>query len=67
VCKLLKPGGRIALFEFTEPDAMKTDFAFGLLPGWWRSADEYRDLSAGVSEDRLAQNPCQGGILRHRP
>lgn len=49
--KLLKPGGRIALFELTEPDAMKTNFAFGLLPGWWRAADEYRDLSAGVSED----------------
>ena len=30
---------------------MKTNFAFGLLPGWWRAADEYRDLSAGVSED----------------
>lgn len=51
VRKLLKPGGRIALFELTKPDAIKTNFAFGLLPGWWRAADEYRDLSAGVSED----------------
>jgi NADPH:quinone reductase-like Zn-dependent oxidoreductase len=51
VRKLLKPGGKIALFELTEPDTMKTNFAFGLLPGWWRAADEYRDLSAGVSED----------------
>lgn len=49
--KLLKPGGKIVLLELTEPDAMKTNFAFGLLPGWWRAADGYRDLSAGVSED----------------
>lgn len=51
MCKLLTPGGKIALFELSKPDAMKTSFAFGLLPGWWRVADEYWDLSAGVSED----------------
>lgn len=48
--RLLKPGGKIALFELTQPEQMKTNFAFGLLAGWWRFKDRYRDLSAGVTE-----------------
>ena len=48
--RLLKPGGKLVLFELTDPEVIKTNFAFGLLPGWWRSADNYRRLSAGVSD-----------------
>ncbi|KAA8651304.1 Type I Polyketide synthases (Type I PKS) [Aspergillus tanneri] len=48
--KLLKPGGKLALFELTDPEVVRTNFAFGLLPGWWRYADEYREFSAGVSD-----------------
>ncbi|KAL4864241.1 hypothetical protein BDV12DRAFT_205831 [Aspergillus spectabilis] len=46
---LLKPGGKLALFELTEPEVVRTNFAFGLLPGWWRFEDSYRCFSAGVS------------------
>ncbi|KAB8278611.1 hypothetical protein BDV30DRAFT_233574 [Aspergillus minisclerotigenes] len=48
--KLLKPGGRLVLFELTDPEVVRTNFAFGLLPGWWRFQDEFREFSAGVSD-----------------
>ena len=38
-------GGRLVLFELTEPDAMKTNFAFGLLPGWWRGKPNHLSQS----------------------
>ncbi|MCJ1251907.1 hypothetical protein MMC30_009145 [Trapelia coarctata] len=55
-------GGKIALFELTEPDALKTNFAFGLLPGWWRAADEYRGLSAGVTEKVWHESLIKAGF-----
>lgn len=36
VCKLLKPGGRLFLFETTK-DPLALLLTFGLLPGWWLS------------------------------
>ncbi|KAL4937245.1 hypothetical protein BDV06DRAFT_227149 [Aspergillus oleicola] len=48
---LLKPGGKLVLFKLTEPEVVCTNFAFGLLPGWWRFDDAYRDFSAGVPVD----------------
>nr|ANM86508.1 putative type I PKS [Cladonia uncialis subsp. uncialis] len=38
---LLKPGGKLVLLEQTG-DFARGGFAFGLLPGWWLSADGYR-------------------------
>ena len=38
---LLKPGGRLVLLEQTG-DFARGGFAFGLLPGWWLSLDNYR-------------------------
>ncbi|KAL4993410.1 hypothetical protein BDV10DRAFT_199663 [Aspergillus recurvatus] len=49
--KLLKPGGKLVLFELTSPDIVRLNFAFGLLPGWWRFEDKYRELSAGVAAE----------------
>ncbi|KAL9074826.1 MAG: hypothetical protein Q9161_001964 [Pseudevernia consocians] len=39
--KLLKPGGKFVIFEITQ-DALRAGFAFGLLPGWWLSEEDYR-------------------------
>ncbi|KAL9618384.1 MAG: hypothetical protein Q9160_006892 [Pyrenula sp. 1 TL-2023] len=50
--KLLKPGGKIAIFEVTEPDSMRTPFAFGLLDGWWSSTDDYRSVTPVVDEKK---------------
>jgi ubiquinone/menaquinone biosynthesis C-methylase UbiE len=49
VRKLLKPDGKMFLFETTLPDAMPTGFAFGLLKGWWKPLDH---------ESRSALSPC---------
>lgn len=49
VRKLLKAGGRLLLFETTQPDALHIGFAFGLLKGWWSPLDH---------ESRSAHSPC---------
>ena len=49
--KLLKPGGRLVLFEVTEPHIMRTGFAFGLLKGWWLAQEESRQSSPCLSEE----------------
>ncbi|KAM0168080.1 hypothetical protein ACHAPF_011356 [Botrytis cinerea] len=65
VRKLLKPGGKLLLFELTVPEVVRTNFAFGLLPGWWRFNDKYRTLSAGISDevwDEVLKNTGFSGI-----
>ncbi|KAM7211167.1 putative polyketide synthase [Rhypophila decipiens] len=57
--KLLKPGGKLILWEGTVPDALRTNFVFGLTEGWWlassspMSSSEVNDrhLSPHVDED----------------
>ncbi|KAL4740606.1 hypothetical protein BDV11DRAFT_214040 [Aspergillus similis] len=63
--KLLKPGGKLVLLELTSPDVVRLNFAFGLLPGWWRFEDKYRQLSAGVTVetwDHILRNNGLGGV-----
>ncbi|KAI0600762.1 putative polyketide synthase [Biscogniauxia sp. FL1348] len=49
--KLLKPGGKLILWENTVPDGLRTNFVFGLLEGWWLAAEPYRQLSPCLNED----------------
>ena len=49
VRKLLKPGGKLALFEVTEPQIVRGGFVFGLLPGWWLASEDYRQWSPCIS------------------
>lgn len=49
VRKLLKPGGRLVLYEITNATLMQTGFGFGLLPGWWLSTEPYRKWSPLLS------------------
>ena len=46
---LLKPGGKLLLFETTRPDSLRGAFAFGLLTGWWSPLDH---------EQRTTYSPC---------
>jgi NADPH:quinone reductase-like Zn-dependent oxidoreductase len=46
---LLKPQGKLLLFETTVPDAIPIGFAFGLLQGWWDPLDH---------ESRSKLSPC---------
>ncbi|KAH8430189.1 uncharacterized protein LDX57_007859 [Aspergillus melleus] len=45
---LLKPGGKVILFETTQ-DQLDIQFVFGLLPGWWLGEEEERYLSPNLS------------------
>nr|Q86ZD9.1 RecName: Full=Squalestatin tetraketide synthase; Short=SQTKS; AltName: Full=Highly reducing polyketide synthase 1; Short=HR-PKS 1; AltName: Full=Squalestatin S1 biosynthesis cluster protein pks1 [Phoma sp. C2932]AAO62426.1 type I polyketide synthase [Phoma sp. C2932] len=48
VRKLLKPGGKLLLVETTR-DEMDLQLVFGLLPGWWLSSEEERQMSPSLS------------------
>lgn len=52
VRKLLKPDGKLLLFETTQPETIHTGFAFGLLSGWWAP------LQTGGWERRSPHSPC---------
>ncbi|KAL4911017.1 hypothetical protein BDW74DRAFT_172471 [Aspergillus multicolor] len=63
--KLLKPGGKLVMFELTSPDVTRLNFAFGVLPGWWRFEDSYRELSPGAEVatwDRVLRKNGFGGV-----
>ncbi|KAF2158513.1 hypothetical protein M409DRAFT_71605 [Zasmidium cellare ATCC 36951] len=49
--KLLKPGGKLILWEITTPNGLRTNFAFGLLEGWWLSSEPFRSRSPCIDED----------------
>ncbi|OJJ38044.1 hypothetical protein ASPWEDRAFT_106140 [Aspergillus wentii DTO 134E9] len=50
--KLLKPGGKLVLYELTMPEVIRTAFVFGLLEGWWLSSEPYRQLGPCVDQDK---------------
>ncbi|KAF4543916.1 Beta-ketoacyl synthase [Lasiodiplodia theobromae] len=39
IYRLLKPGGKLIIQEFTQPDFLPGPLSFGLLPDWWRSTE----------------------------
>ncbi|KAI7975636.1 hypothetical protein EIK77_003991 [Talaromyces pinophilus] len=47
--KLLKPDGKLLLFETTRTEALQVTFAFGLLKGWWNPLQH---------EERSPYSPC---------
>ncbi|CAI6088461.1 unnamed protein product [Clonostachys chloroleuca] len=51
VRKLLKPGGRLLLFESTK-GRLDEQVVFGVLPGWWLSEEDERKMSPHVSTRR---------------
>ena len=66
----LKPSGKLILVEVTRLDLLHVGFAFGLLPGWWLSSEEYRTRSPCVSEAKwneiLKENSFSGKSLSSR-
>lgn len=56
--KLLKPGGKLILFEVIQPECIRAAFVFGTLPGWWMSTDSrdgYRTLGPNISGEQWAE------------
>ncbi|KAF7931189.1 uncharacterized protein EAE97_009398 [Botrytis byssoidea] len=62
--ELLRPGGKLILYEITNPDILRSSFTMGLLPGWWLSEEEYRSRGPCLSVDRwhtvLSENGFTG-------
>ncbi|KAF2022424.1 hypothetical protein BU24DRAFT_338244 [Aaosphaeria arxii CBS 175.79] len=49
---LLRPGGKLLLFENTRPEHVRMGFAFGLLPGWWLGVEDYRKHSPCLNTEQ---------------
>lgn len=49
--KLLRPGGKLILFEMTNPHVIRTGFTFGVLPGWWLGQEEVRKWGPLMSQE----------------
>jgi len=49
--RLLKPGGKLILFEPCNLNCARTSFVFGLLPGWWLGTESYRRWGALLSDE----------------
>nr|UVI58158.1 polyketide synthase [Aspergillus roseoglobulosus] len=62
VKKLLKDGGDLILIENVKPELMCSPLGFGLLPGWWRSIEPYRQLNPLISEDQWQQELQNAGL-----
>lgn len=39
---LLRPGGKLMIYEPTRPDILRTGFIAGLMSGWWLGTESYR-------------------------
>ncbi|PWY75103.1 polyketide synthase [Aspergillus heteromorphus CBS 117.55] len=55
VRKLLKVGGKLLLSEITYLHPIRTTLIFGLLDGWWRGREEYRQTSPCVSTEKWGE------------
>jgi NADPH:quinone reductase-like Zn-dependent oxidoreductase/SAM-dependent methyltransferase len=62
--KLLRPGGKLLLHEYVQPERVDVGFVFGLLPGWWPLHDSNRIMGPLQSETEwdkiLRQNGFHG-------
>ena len=48
--KLLKTGGKLLLYEMTNPHVLRPGFIFGIFPGWWLGEEENRKWGALMSQ-----------------
>ena len=60
--KLLKPGGKLVLYEYTSPEVVLPGFIFGLLPGWWLSTEKNRRSGPLLSSEDWDQNLSRSGF-----
>lgn len=42
VRKLLRPGGKLMMYELTRPEILRTGFVAGLMSGWWLAKEDFR-------------------------
>lgn len=49
--ELLKPSGKLLLYEMTNPRVLRPGFIFGIFPGWWLGEEENRKWGALMSQN----------------
>ncbi|KAI8628763.1 polyketide synthase [Xylariaceae sp. FL1651] len=54
--KLLKPGGKLLLYECTNPTALNVNLVFGTLPGWWLSQEPHRTFGPLMTRGRWSEH-----------
>ncbi|KAL9125409.1 MAG: hypothetical protein Q9217_005385 [Psora testacea] len=59
---LLKPGGKLILFEVCDPSRLRVAFGFGLLSGWWLSSEENRQWSPLLREENWHETLSKNGF-----
>ncbi|RDW89980.1 type I polyketide synthase [Aspergillus mulundensis] len=60
--RLLKPGGKLILYEITETQVIRTASIFGLLEGWWLSSEPYRKFGPCVDKKQWHELLQQTGF-----
>lgn len=55
VRKLLRPGGKLMMYEPTQPDILRTGFVAGLLAGWWLGVEDYRSWGPSLTSELWQQ------------
>lgn len=62
VRQLLRPGGKLVMYEPTRPDILRTGFVAGLMAGWWVSTEEYREWSPLLTCESWGEMLCETGF-----
>ncbi|KAI3343756.1 polyketide synthase [Ustulina deusta] len=60
--QLLKPGGKLLLYECTNPTALNVNLVFGTLPGWWLSQESYREFGPLMTEESWGDSLLSTGF-----
>jgi NADPH:quinone reductase-like Zn-dependent oxidoreductase/ubiquinone/menaquinone biosynthesis C-methylase UbiE len=50
--QILKPNGKLILYELTQPASILNTFIWGILSGWWLSEETWRSRSPLLSPDQ---------------
>ncbi|KAJ2999173.1 hypothetical protein NUW58_g87 [Xylaria curta] len=54
--QLLKPGGKLLLYECTNPTALNVNLVFGTLPGWWLSQESHRAFGPLMTKETWGEH-----------
>jgi acyl transferase domain-containing protein/NADPH:quinone reductase-like Zn-dependent oxidoreductase len=59
---LLKPEGKLLLFEPCQLSCARLSFVFGLLPGWWLSKEQYRQWGPLLTDSQWNEALRESGL-----
>lgn len=58
VRQLIRPGGKLMMYEPTRPEILRTGFVAGLLSGWWLAVEDYRQWSPSLTSQKWNEVLC---------